>query len=392
MRAFTFVVVAAGLGTALCDKHYMFSGFFSGSTIAGLEFDDNSLSLSVVNNISTQADSGSKWIALDARNQNLYVATTGYIQSYAITSNLSLTYETNVSLSSNCSNANFIAAASTAPYAVFGIPYSSGCSGLAISVDDEGTLKSAFANVTYDSSAGVHGIALSSDNNFIYSADDMGNAVWSHKYDNVTGTIEELQKIDAPTGANPRHLTVHPNGNWVYIIYEELSQLAVYSRNGTTGILSDTNTTFSLLPAGMLLESAIIPSAQTLLLTIVISGFTNTSSYWADEVFVSNATSQSPKYLITGTRSRTTSLPGYVSAFALDADTGAITEQLFLLPTTSSGGSANAVGPAKFSEEYFAITDSGANFVEVWKIDGGSAEAVSHVGMDSGPANVVWYS
>lgn len=102
----------------------------------------------------------------------------------------------------------------------------------------------------------------------------------------------------------------------------------------------------------------------------------------------------SPKYLITGTRSRSTNATGYISAFALDASTGAISEQLFLVPSTASGGAANAVSPAPFSEQYFAITDSGSNFIEVWKIadDGTEAEAVAHLDLDVGPANVVWYS
>ena len=134
----------------------------------------------------------------------------------------------------------------------------------------------------------------------------------------------------------------------------------------------------------------------------MVPGYTNTSSYWADEVKFSipasnsssssNSSSTSPKYLVTGTRSRTSSLTGCISAFALDASTGAITKQLFLLPSTASGGSANAVAPAPFSEEVFAITDAGSNFVEVWKISGNGtgAEAVAHLGLDSGPANVVW--
>lgn len=130
-------------------------------------------------------------------------------------------------------------------------------------------------------------------------------------------------------------------------------------------------------------------------------GYTNTSSYWADEVLFSipsgNASAAAaPKYLLAATRSRTVGVPGYVSAFALDAASGAVTEQLFLLPTTNSGGSANAVSPAPFSEDYFAITDSGSNFLEVWKIDAAgasvTASAVAHLRLASGPANVVWYS
>ncbi len=107
----------------------------------------------------------------------------------------------------------------------------------------------AFTNLTYDSAAGVHGLSLSPENDFIYSGDDMGNAIWTHSYDSATGTVEEIQKINAPTGANPRHLAAHPNGKWVYVVYEELSQLAVYSRDKATGEITDTNTTYSLIPS-----------------------------------------------------------------------------------------------------------------------------------------------
>lgn len=50
---------------ALGEPHYFFSGFFAGSTIVGIEFDDATSDLSLVNNITTQATSGSKWIAID---------------------------------------------------------------------------------------------------------------------------------------------------------------------------------------------------------------------------------------------------------------------------------------------------------------------------------------
>jgi carboxy-cis,cis-muconate cyclase len=276
------------------------------------------------------------------------------------------------------SNANFISTLPVSPYTVFATPYGKGCSSLAISVDESGTLQTAFANVTYNSAAGVHGLSLSSDNNFIYSADDMGNAVWVHSFNSTTGTVEEVQYLAAPNNSDPRHLAAHPNGNWVYVVYEAASSIAVYSRDTNTGELTFTNTTYPLLP----------------------SGYTNSSSYWADEVLFSipsgNSSKMSPKYLVAATRSRTTSIPGYVSVFALDATSGAITQQLFLLPTTASGGSANAVSPAPFNEDYFAITDSGSNFIEMWKIDAAgdvtTASAVAHLKTESGPANVVWYN
>lgn len=96
------------------------------------------------------------------------------------------------------------------------------------------------------------------------------------------------------------------------------------------------------------------------------------------------------------TRSRTTSLPGYVTAFSIDAETGSIIDQLFITPTTGSGGSANAVSPAIFSEEHFVITDSSSNFIEIWamapNITGGvAASVVAHLDIATGPANAVWY-
>ncbi|KAF2678623.1 3-carboxy-cis,cis-mucoante lactonizing enzyme [Lentithecium fluviatile CBS 122367] len=377
MAFLSILSLAAFAAPVLGETHYFFSGFFSGSTIVGVEFDDATDTLSLKQNISTNASSGSKWIALDKRKQNLYVGTTGYFQSYAVASNGSLEYKNQIALPSNCQNANFLRAASASPYVVFGTPYSTGCSTQAITVDESGTLQSTVANLTYSNSSGVHGIDLSPNNDFVYSADDMGNAVWVHSFDATTGTAEEIQYLAAPTGANPRHLAAHPNGQWVYVVYEESNQLATYKRNNETGLLTDMNTTYPLIP----------------------ETYTNTSSYWADEAMFSLPTttnsstpSTSPKYLITGTRSRSTLSPGYISAFALDASTGAITSQLFLIPSSASGGSANAVAPAPFSEEYFAITDSGANFVEMWKIDGSGvgAEKVARLGLGSGPANVVW--
>lgn len=265
-------------------------------------------------------------------------------------------------------NANFIASSSAPPYTVFGTPYGNGCSSLAISVSTDGSLSTAFANVTYDSRAGVHGTGIASGNDFIYSADDIGNGVWAHSYNSSKGTVTAIQHLSAASGSDPRHLAVHPNGNWVYVVYEAGNSVAAYSRDATSGLLTFTNNTFSLLP----------------------TGYTNSSLYWADEVMFSVSGNISPKYLLAATRSRNSSIPGFVSAFELDSVTGAISKQLFLLPTTGSGGSANAVSPAGFSEDYFAITDSSANTIEVWKIDGETANTIAGLSLVSGPTNVVW--
>lgn len=126
-------------------------------------------------------------------------------------------------------------------------------------------------------------------------------------------------------------------------------------------------------------------------------GYTNSSAYWADEVVFSvpSSNSSSPKYLLAATRSHTEGLTGYVSAFSLDGDTGAVAAQLFLLPTTNSGGVSNAVAPAPWGDErYFGLPDSVSDFVEIWRLaeDGASAAPVAHLDLAAGPANMIWYS
>lgn len=58
-------LLAAGVVPVLADTHYFFAGSFAGSTIVGVEFDDVAATLTLVNNITTDASSGSKWITLD---------------------------------------------------------------------------------------------------------------------------------------------------------------------------------------------------------------------------------------------------------------------------------------------------------------------------------------
>lgn len=69
----TRVLIPLGtVSVAFAETHHLFSGFFSGSTIAGIEFDDISSSLTLVKNISSEA-SGSKWITLDVRHYNFFI-------------------------------------------------------------------------------------------------------------------------------------------------------------------------------------------------------------------------------------------------------------------------------------------------------------------------------
>jgi carboxy-cis,cis-muconate cyclase len=102
--------------------------------------------------------------------------------------------------------------------------------------------------------------------------------------------------------------------------------------------------------------------------------------------------SPSAKWLWASSRSRTSGTPGYISAFSLSS-TGAIEQQLFLTKTSTSGGSANAVAPAFFSDDFVALTDTEERFVQIWQFNGTAASAVAQLSLDDGGccANAVWY-
>lgn len=58
------LLAAALFGSALADTHYLINGFTNGNNITVLEFDDETASLTIVQNI-TIPNSGSRWMALD---------------------------------------------------------------------------------------------------------------------------------------------------------------------------------------------------------------------------------------------------------------------------------------------------------------------------------------
>lgn len=261
------------------------------------------------------------------------------------------------------------------PYGVYGTFFASrsgidaGC-GAVFSVDENGVLDQVIQNYTYFVNvSGVHGTAFSPDSRFLYSADDTGNTLWTHSIDRDTGEVALLESLPGPsTGSDPRHVTVHPNGKYIYVILEGTSQLAQYTIDESTGL-----PTYDL--AYPLLFSAQSPV-----------------NYWADEV----ALSSSNNYLWASNRARDANATGYISAFSLD-EQGAILKQNFLIPTTSSGGISNILSPSPCTDKYVVLTSNSTGFVEVWELadDGNSASVVAHLDIDDGGgccSNALWYT
>lgn len=65
MRSAPTVTLAAFAACALADSHTLFAGFFSGTNLVRLEFDDSTNALTLVENITAPNTSGQKWIAID---------------------------------------------------------------------------------------------------------------------------------------------------------------------------------------------------------------------------------------------------------------------------------------------------------------------------------------
>lgn len=114
----------------------------------------------------------------------------------------------------------------------------------------------------------------------------------------------------------------------------------------------------------------------------------NLKNYRADVVF----TTQSGKTLFATTRSNTIGVPGYISAFSL-AENGSIERQLFMNPTSSSGGHSNAVAPCPWTDEYIAITDDTVGFIEMYRWQDGFLGRVARceVTEPGFGMNAIWY-
>lgn len=172
-----------------------------------------------------------------------------------------------MTLGGNCSTSRaiFAVAATKPPYNVYGTPFGgvANCGGV-FSVDDNGALDEQIQNYTYSSSSGVHGLALNSDNTFLYSADDTANTLWTHSVDSTTGKVTLVSSISGPaTGSDPRHVTVHPTGQYLYVILEGANKVAQYTIDQSTGIPSFENVSYSLLPADIAGKSPSPPANLT---------------------------------------------------------------------------------------------------------------------------------
>ncbi|KAE8444559.1 hypothetical protein EG329_014483 [Mollisiaceae sp. DMI_Dod_QoI] len=218
----------------------------------------------------------------------------------------------------------------------------------------------------YAAKSGTHGLAFGPNDEVLYSADLSGDAVWTHKV-HSSGSVEAVSSYPMPeTGMHPRHLIAHPSGRYIYVVMEAGNEIVAYSVNNITG--------------------------------------SKTKDYWSAEVKLS----ASSKLLWATARAQSgTNDTGFISQFSLSNE-GIITSQVFMIPTTTINGIANAVSPASWSDEWMALADAPKGYVQVWQLVKGnstqtgmeassegwtSVKMVAQVDINDGGccANVIWY-
>lgn len=120
-----------------------------------------------------------------------------------------------------------------------------------MSVDSQGAFLSTTQNYTYANNSGIHGLALSPDGKYLYSADDSGNSIWTHAVDKKTGELSIQGRLPGPKNrTDPRHVTVHKSGKYLYTVLEEGNELLELSLDKDSGLPAYTNVSYLLIPNG----------------------------------------------------------------------------------------------------------------------------------------------
>jgi 6-phosphogluconolactonase len=98
----------------------------------------------------------------------------------------------------------------------------------------------------------AHMIVPDPRGNFVLATDLGQDRIYSYRFDRGTGKLNPAEHppfASLPSGDGPRHFLFHPNGQWLYAIQEEASNIVVFNYDPASGLLSPRQTV-SVLPSG----------------------------------------------------------------------------------------------------------------------------------------------
>jgi carboxy-cis,cis-muconate cyclase len=223
---------------------------------------------------------------------------------------------------------------------------------------------------------GSHSADLSPDMQSLYIADIGRNAIFTYSIDNQHASSGKqhltlgLKHISPRPNDGPRHTWPHPSGKILYSLQEHTSIVDLFT-------VADDGVTL-MHKHGV----RIIPADK------------DPKDYWADEVRLSTR-SGTPRYMYASTRGLAAETKGYVAVFELHTDGNVVSEEaIHIWETPTSGGIANAIEPAPWSEdfeevEYLAMTDSLEGWVFMLSFDGEEVKEVARVSLGKTDAGEV---
>ncbi|EIM79226.1 3-carboxy-cis,cis-mucoante lactonizing enzyme [Stereum hirsutum FP-91666 SS1] len=366
VAAFSFLMFPLVI---LAEKHHLLVSTFSVDSIYSVEFDDESLTMSLIANNSAAA---AGWITTNSARTFIYAAawtSPGQVAAYTLNNNYTISLLDSIEGCDASGNPLYVSLLEEQNMI---LSAESTCS-LVYGVDPtNGSFTSQIQVVDYNSSSFVHGIDPTPNGKFVFAADIDQDAVWGFSVDG-NGTLVLGEITTAPSSSDgPRHVAFHPNSTYLYVLEQNGCNVDIYSIDNSTGALTYTNQTV-----------ATVPSA-------------NCTGYWADEVRLSADAS----ILYASTRGRESTTDGFVQGYALSSDGGSFiipssdlttSTTLFSYQTTTSGNSANAVNPAPSTIDvggkYFvALTDSEIGFLAMLEYypGNGSMVEVARLSLDDG--------
>jgi len=235
------------LATAPGTTAYVYVGGAS-AQIGVYKLDRTSGALSPVATTPLPQGAAPTFLAIDPQRRWLYAANdvqSGGVSSYAIDSATGkLTHLNDVSMGSGPTH---VSVDRTGKW-VFAANYSTGHvaswpiqanGALGAAVDDEHPGQNA------------HQIVADASNKYVLVPCLGSNLVAQFVFNAQTGalTANSTPSFTVPAGSGPRHLALHPNGQWVYLEMEIASTVQALSLDGNTGRLSSLQTPQSTLAA-----------------------------------------------------------------------------------------------------------------------------------------------
>ncbi|KAF3388246.1 Carboxy-cis,cis-muconate cyclase [Talaromyces pinophilus] len=356
--------------------HLMIGTWTPPGRIYTVAFDDQELTLKLVKKTMIPEDEPISWMTFDHAKKNIYGAAMKKWSSFSVRSPTEIVHEASHEMGGDpmASSANtntraiFVLAGHKPPYNVYGNPfYKHAGFGNVFSVTETGKIDKNVQNFEIDPHSGIHGMVFDPTESYLYSADMGANKIWTHKKDPETGLLTLVDSIDAPApGDHPRWVAIHPSGHYLYALMEAGNRLAVY----------------------VIDEKRHVPVFTRMIYPLIPPGLPPRNKYRSDVVF----TTKSGKYLFATARSNHNDVHGYISAFRLGPE-GNIEKQLFINPTSTSGGHSNAVSPCDWSDEWIALCDDQDGFVEMYRF---KDELLARVARCDIPEkgfgmNAIWY-